>query len=439
MMHNPQPSRTSRARTIGASLGFLATPWAGAAVIAWQHPGSGDFQTPTNWVNGLVPGGGDQAVFDINQTNTVTYQGSVSNQRLTVRAGFVTLNLNGHTHTLTLSALPSLFVGLFTGDDAVLRVQNGTLSAVRAQLGVFTNSTGALIVSGTNALCAFSGRCVVGESGSGSLTVINGAGITCAGELVVGANQTGFGQLSIVGDNSRVICSAALSVAPLSGEGASRGGATATQGIVEILGGGRIEAPSVMIGPSGGVLGSGRLISPSVVSNGRIQPGEGVGTLRIQGNFQQTVNGVLDLEIGGLPPANGGARSDFLTVSGNATCGGRVRVTLVNGYTPQVGDTITILTAASVSGAFTGVDYAQTPPPGAGWQFAPAAGQMRLRWSGQATLGDINNDGLVNSFDLTQLLGSWGSGPSAADINGDGFVNSIDLAILLSAWTPTGN
>jgi hypothetical protein len=48
---------------------------------------------------------------------------------------------------------------------------------------------------------------------------------------------------------------------------------------------------------------------------------------------------------------------------------------------------------------------------------------------------DLSGDGLVNSVDLTQLLGAWG-GPSAADLNNDGLTNSVDLTQLLGAWGP---
>lgn len=53
---------------------------------------------------------------------------------------------------------------------------------------------------------------------------------------------------------------------------------------------------------------------------------------------------------------------------------------------------------------------------------------------------DLNFDGVVNGFDLANLLGGWGLCPDAvgwncpADLNLDGTVNSVDLAMLLSAW-----
>jgi len=50
---------------------------------------------------------------------------------------------------------------------------------------------------------------------------------------------------------------------------------------------------------------------------------------------------------------------------------------------------------------------------------------------------DLTGDGLVNSEDLAQLLGSWGPAPgNPADLTGDGIVNSIDLAEMLGSWGP---
>ena len=52
---------------------------------------------------------------------------------------------------------------------------------------------------------------------------------------------------------------------------------------------------------------------------------------------------------------------------------------------------------------------------------------------------DLNDDGLVDGFDLTILLANWGpcADPLAcegADLNFDGLVDGEDLLIILSAW-----
>ena len=50
---------------------------------------------------------------------------------------------------------------------------------------------------------------------------------------------------------------------------------------------------------------------------------------------------------------------------------------------------------------------------------------------------DLSGDGIIESFDLALLLGSWGSCDGCpADIDGDGSVNAFDLALLLGTWGP---
>ena len=54
-------------------------------------------------------------------------------------------------------------------------------------------------------------------------------------------------------------------------------------------------------------------------------------------------------------------------------------------------------------------------------------------------IGDLNNDGVVNVFDLSILLSDWGTTNATADLNGDGTVNVFDLSILLSHWGQTAS
>ena len=56
---------------------------------------------------------------------------------------------------------------------------------------------------------------------------------------------------------------------------------------------------------------------------------------------------------------------------------------------------------------------------------------------GQACVGDLNGDDVVNGADLTILLGEWNEeGENIADLNGDLIVSGADLTILLGAWGP---
>jgi hypothetical protein len=49
-------------------------------------------------------------------------------------------------------------------------------------------------------------------------------------------------------------------------------------------------------------------------------------------------------------------------------------------------------------------------------------------------IGDLNNDGQVNVFDLSILLSAWNTNNATADLNHDNTVNVFDLSILLSHW-----
>ncbi len=77
---------------------------------------------------------------------------------------------------------------------------------------------------------------------------------------------------------------------------------------------------------------------------------------------------------------------------------------------------------------------------------APADAAAQITWEGGAALtaaviapaaacpADITGDGVVNSSDLGQLLGAWGTSNPAADLTNDGNVNSSDLGQMLGSW-----
>lgn len=48
--------------------------------------------------------------------------------------------------------------------------------------------------------------------------------------------------------------------------------------------------------------------------------------------------------------------------------------------------------------------------------------------------GDINDDGVVNGSDLSQMLGFWGTASALHDLDGNGHVDGADLAIVLGQW-----
>lgn len=55
------------------------------------------------------------------------------------------------------------------------------------------------------------------------------------------------------------------------------------------------------------------------------------------------------------------------------------------------------------------------------------------------SVGDVNNDNIINSLDWSVMSGRWFSNDAAADINKDGIVNSIDWSYLSKNWFLTGD
>src|SRR5690606_36103355 len=80
------------------------------------------------------------------------------------------------------------------------------------------------------------------------------------------------------------------------------------------------------------------------------------GSVVVTGDYAQSVAGTYSVEIGGLQP---GSDFDRTEIGGAATLNGTLAISLVNGFTPSVGDTFEIMTFGSRSGdfaSFTGSD-----------------------------------------------------------------------------------
>ena len=72
--------------------------------------------------------------------------------------------------------------------------------------------------------------------------------------------------------------------------------------------------------------------------------------------------------------------------------------------------------------------------PGTGRIFADAALSLKA--------GDVNNDGIVNIFDINMVSANWSPKPNAdlyaGDANSDGIVNIFDINLISSNWSPAG-
>ena len=87
------------------------------------------------------------------------------------------------------------------------------------------------------------------------------------------------------------------------------------------------------------VLGAGALMLDGIT-----KPGSSPGLLTWEGDWSPTAEATLGIEVTGATP---GTEYSQLAVTGTATLGGLLRMAFLDGYTPEVGDTYTILTCVT--------------------------------------------------------------------------------------------
>ncbi|MCS7304742.1 MAG: PEP-CTERM sorting domain-containing protein [Thermoguttaceae bacterium] len=101
---------------------------------------------------------------------------------------------------------------------------------------------------------------------------------------------------------------------------------------------------------------------------GVLAPGRSIGSTTIYGNYTQTTDGVLEIEI--ASPTS----YDTVTVYGSAELHGQILVSLLGGYVPSVGQRFPILSTTG-SLDISGLTVGNLQPAPIGWVLELAAGQ----------------------------------------------------------------
>ncbi|MCA9287560.1 MAG: hypothetical protein KDA05_03190, partial [Phycisphaerales bacterium] len=135
-------------------------------------------------------------------------------------------------------------------------------------------------------------------------------------------------------------------------------------GVADLRNGGTIEVGTAagQYRLAGGTLrGSGNVVANLVQTGGTVEPGQGAGTLSIDGNW------ALDPGVTGLPGVGielagiGPGMADFIDVNGNVVIGagglgGQLSLVLIDGYVPSLGgDTFEIIRGLQRQGQFRNV------------------------------------------------------------------------------------
>jgi YVTN family beta-propeller protein len=243
---------------------------------------------------------------------------------------------------VTVGGTSNLNGSVTNAAGATLRVQ-GTGASGTGQLTIATGFTNSGTIALTDSISSY-GAVLNVTTG----TLANAVGATIRSDTGTGGSRT----LNALIDNSGsfIVATDAAQTTTINKAGAAHQNAgtwTIASGTLSISGAGATFANLA----GGTVQGSGvfRLVGIPFSNAGGVNPGTaGTGILKIVGNYTQAVGGALNIELGGTTL---GTQYDRLVDSiGTATLDGTLNVSLVNGFTPALGDTFTVLTFPARSG-----------------------------------------------------------------------------------------
>jgi hypothetical protein len=321
--------------TSAASIVFSNTNNTGLIVQNPVNPGVAQTVTfgPGVTVRGARGLIGSSGAPTANETwiNNGTISADVSGATITLNTASWTNNgtfqaQNGGTLVVQPTTLTNYSAGVLTGGiwnvfaNSKLRVINAGISGNAATILLDGTTTGfQRDAAGNNALTGLTDNLA-----AGSITVRNGGGIAASGAFTnAGALTVGPASTFSTGGNFTQV-----------------GGFTIVDGTVT-------AANTVTL--NGGFLSGSGTVQANLINNAQVIPGGSPGRLTVQGNYTQLANGVLDIELGGTVPIS---QYDQLQVSGSATLGGTLNASLLNGFTPVLGQTFLVVNYANVSGDF---------------------------------------------------------------------------------------
>jgi T5SS/PEP-CTERM-associated repeat protein len=335
------------------------------------------------------------------------------------------------------------------GAGSTLTITNGGLvQSKTTRIGLTSLATAEAIIEGAGSAWQ-TGQLHVGNSdfGAGTLSLLEGGHVLCTYGFI------DSGEAIVDGEGSMLTVDLELAIPAVpmtAGSGVltiTNGGAVSVgtmmwlspgfgySAVLNISEGGTLSVGDVLAITTGGELHAEGAITGDTQNGGLIAPGTSRGILTIDGDYTQTANGELVIELASV------SSYDELHVTGAATLGGTLTVNLIKGYTPLPGHSFTILTSPDV-----GLTFAVLNLP-AGMQISYTADSVIVEVPGTTCPADIaplGGDNTVNVDDLLAVIGFWGAcfdpNNCPADIAppglpmGDDIVNVDDLLAVINAW-----
>ena len=185
-------------------------------------------------------------------------------------------------------------------------------------------------------------------------------------------------------------------------------------------------------------IANGALVGVNVVNNGNLILGSSPGIVKIGGDYKQKPLGKLSIELAGADNSDPEhPQYDQLLVGGKVELAGRIDLTSIERFVPDIGDTFVFIRAVDgFSGTFDRVDGVLQPNDEAfAVTYQPSAVNMTV-----VRPGDCEVDGDVDFGDFTYLAANYGkSGMSwvDGDTDGDGDVDFSDFTYLAANYGRT--
>ncbi|HPC84945.1 MAG TPA: autotransporter domain-containing protein, partial [Smithellaceae bacterium] len=160
---------------------------------------------------------------------------------------------------------------------------------------------------------------------------------------------------------------------------------------------------------SGAVLGGTGRVGTIFSNRGRVEPGHSIGTLTVSGNYTQSASGELAIEVASS------TASDLLAVGGVADLDGLLKTVWLGSSVPKPNTRFpSFLTAASITGGFSGLSTAISPTLKFTPRYTADNKEMYL-----VTERDYENSALQSSLSANQRAVSAMLTPLANGASGD--------------------
>lgn len=164
-------------------------------------------------------------------------------------------------------------------------------------------------------------------------------------------------------------------------------------GLIQVSAAGSLASTAVFLGSLSGLGVSG---TGHVFNEGDMRPGASPGTMAFGGDLSFGPLAALEIELAGTMP---GTQFDRVTVADQLSLGGALEVSLLGGFTPTMGDSFEIITAAGgITGTFTS-ELLPALSPNLEWNVLYGANSVSLQVLSTTLPGDFNFDGAANAAD----------------------------------------